>query len=281
MLKVDKKSDIKLIISNWKIEGARIGFVPTMGALHNGHISLVKKALTECDKVVVSVFVNPTQFNDKNDLSNYPRTLERDLELLEACGCNLVFTPSVEEMYPEPDTRIFNFAPLDEPMEGAHRPGHFNGVGQVVSKLFDIVEPHAAYFGEKDFQQLAIIKKLVRDFNYNITIVPCAIVREEDGLAMSSRNMLLTAEQRKLAPGISKALFSAVEKASSMNVAETKQYVENQINAIDGFEVVYFEIVDDIQLQSVNDWSEPSVKFGCVAVKVGPIRLIDNIRFNQ
>ncbi len=281
MLKVDKKSDIKLIISNWKIEGARIGFVPTMGALHNGHISLVKKALTECDKVVVSVFVNPTQFNDKNDLTNYPRTLERDLELLEACGCNLVFTPSVEEMYPEPDTRIFNFAPLDEPMEGAHRPGHFNGVGQVVSKLFDIVEPHAAYFGEKDFQQLAIIKKLVRDFNYNITIVPCAIVREEDGLAMSSRNMLLTAEQRKLAPGISKALFSAVEKASSMNVAETKQYVENQINAIDGFEVVYFEIVDDIQLQSVNDWSEPSVKFGCVAVKVGPIRLIDNIRFNQ
>jgi len=281
MLKVDKKSDTKNIISKWKSEGAKIGFVPTMGALHNGHISLVKKALAECDKVIVSVFVNPTQFNDKNDLTNYPRTLEKDLALLENYGCNLVFAPSVEEMYPEPDTRVFNFAPLDAPMEGAHRPGHFNGVGQVVSRLFDIVDPHAAYFGEKDFQQLAIIKKLVRDYNYNITIVPCSIVREEDGLAMSSRNMLLTKEQRLLAPKISQTLYAAVEKSSCLSIEEVKQFVVNQLNAISGFEVVYFEIVNDIDLQSVKDWSEPSTKFGCVAVKVGSIRLIDNIRFNK
>lgn len=281
MLKVDKKTDIKVIISKWKNEGAKIGFVPTMGALHNGHISLVKKALAECDKVVVSIFVNPTQFNDKNDLKNYPRTLEQDLALLEKNGCDLVFAPSVEEMYPEPDTRVFDFAPLDVPMEGAHRPGHFNGVGQVVSRLFDIVEPHAAFFGEKDFQQLAIIKKMVRDLKYNITIVPCSIVRENDGLAMSSRNTLLSNEQRKLAPGISKTLFEAVEKATSSSVEDVKQFVVNQINSIPGFEVVYFEIVDDVNLEKVSNWAESSTKYGCVAVKVGSIRLIDNIRFNQ
>jgi pantoate--beta-alanine ligase len=280
MLTVKKIADIKQLIGNWKNEGKQIGFVPTMGALHQGHVSLVKKALIDNDIVVVSIFVNPTQFNDQNDLKNYPRTLDKDVTLLELVGCSAVFAPEVSEMYPEPDTRIFDFSPLDCPMEGAHRPGHFNGVGQIVSKLFSIVMPHKAYFGEKDFQQLAIIQKMVRDENFPITIVPCPIVRETDGLALSSRNALLNSAQRALAPRISQTLFEAVKQAPSKSISEIKQWVIDTINAVDGFEVDYFEIVDSKELTPVTKWEQTGNKQGCIAVKVGSIRLIDNIRFN-
>ena len=193
--------------------GKSIGFVPTMGALHRGHVSLVERSVAENDITVVSIFVNPTQFNDKNDLKNYPRTLEADCALLEGVGATYAFAPEVSEMYPEPDTRVFSFSPLDTVMEGACRPGHFNGVAQIVSKLFYAVEPHKAYFGEKDFQQLAIIRKMVRQLNLNLEIVGCPIVREDDGLAMSSRNMLLTAEERVRAVNISRILKESLEYA--------------------------------------------------------------------
>lgn len=280
MLTVKKIADIKQLIGNWKEEGKQIGFVPTMGALHQGHVSLVKKALIDNDIVVVSIFVNPTQFNDQNDLKNYPRTLDKDALLLESVGCNAIFAPDVNEIYPEPDTRVFDFSPLDRPMEGAYRPGHFNGVGQIVSKLFNIVMPHRAYFGEKDFQQLAIIQKMVRDMNLPITIIPCPIVREADGLALSSRNTLLSSEQRAIAPLISQTLFEAVKQAPSKSVSDVKQWVIDTLNAVEGFEVDYFEIVDSKDLTSVKDWEQNGDKQGCIAVKVGSIRLIDNVRFN-
>ena len=203
-------------------EGKTIGLVPTMGALHAGHASLVKRAVAENDVVVVSDFVNPTQFNDKNDLLKYPRTLDADCKLLEACGAAFVFAPSVEEIYPEPDTRQFSYAPLDTVMEGKYRPGHFNGVCQIVSKLFLIVEPTRAYFGEKDFQQLAIIREMVRKYPFNLEIVGCPIVRESDGLALSSRNARLSAEQRVQALQISKTLFASCEYAKTHSLAETK-----------------------------------------------------------
>ena len=189
--------DLQAGLSVLKAQGKKVGLVPTMGALHAGHASLVKRSVNENDVTVVSVFVNPTQFNDKNDLVKYPRTLEADCKLLEDCGATLVFAPSVEEMYPEPDTRQFGYAPLDTVMEGAFRPGHFNGVCQIVSKLFDAVKPHRAYFGEKDFQQLAIIREMVRQMKFDLEIVGCPIVREEDGLALSSRNARLSSDERE------------------------------------------------------------------------------------
>ena len=232
-------------------EGKTIGLVPTMGALHAGHASLVKRAVAENDVVVVSDFVNPTQFNDKNDLLKYPRTLDADCKLLEACGAAFVFAPSVEEIYPEPDTRQFSYAPLDTVMEGKYRPGHFNGVCQIVSKLFLIVEPTRAYFGEKDFQQLAIIREMVRKYPFNLEIVGCPIVRESDGLALSSRNARLSAEQRVQALQISKALFASCEYAKTHSLAETKLYVEECIAKAEGLRLEYFEIVDGTTLQTV------------------------------
>ncbi|MEG2514353.1 MAG: pantoate--beta-alanine ligase, partial [Bacteroidaceae bacterium] len=202
-------SNLQAELSVLKAQGKKIGLVPTMGALHNGHASLVKRSVKGNDITVVSVFVNPTQFNDKTDLIKYPRTLEADSKLLEEAGASFVFAPSVEEMYPQEDTRIFSFAPLDTVMEGAFRPGHFNGVAQIVSKLFDAVKPHRAYFGEKDFQQLAIIREMVKQLGFNIEIVGCPIVREEDGLALSSRNARLTADERKIALKISQTLFKS------------------------------------------------------------------------
>ncbi len=264
-----------------------------MGALHAGHASLVGRSLRENDVTAVSIFVNPTQFNDKNDLANYPRTVDKDCELLTAILKEvesetngsakelLVFVPSVEEVYPEPDTRKFSYPPTDEVMEGQFRPGHFNGVCQVVSKLFMMVEPDKAYFGEKDFQQIAVIKRMVADRKYPLEICPCPIVREADGLALSSRNSLLTDAERKIALAISKTLFASLDYAKSHGLKETKQWVIDQINAVDGLEVQYYEIVDGNSLEGLSDWSDSAYVVGCITVFCGatPIRLIDNIKY--
>ncbi|MGL5317740.1 MAG: pantoate--beta-alanine ligase [Bacteroidales bacterium] len=270
-------ADLRHEISAAKEAGKKIGFVPTMGALHNGHIQLVKRCVAENEFSVVSIFVNPTQFNDKNDLIKYPRTLEADCSLLEATGCNLIFAPSVEEVYPEEDNRLFDFGQLDKVMEGAFRPGHFNGVAQVVSRLFDAVTPHNAYFGEKDFQQLAIIREMVKMLNYQIEIHPCPIVREESGLAMSSRNARLSADQLAAAPAIYQTLLQSKEWKQTMSVDEVKSKTEETLNAGAHFRVEYFDIVDGLTLQSLNDWSESDYAVGCIAVFCGEVRLIDNI----
>ena len=261
--------------------GKKIGFVPTMGALHEGHASLVRRAVAENDVVVVSDFVNPTQFNDKNDLLKYPRTLEADCELLEKEGAAYVFAPSVEEVYPEPDTRQFSYAPLDTVMEGKYRPGHFNGVCQVVSKLFMMVEPDKAYFGEKDFQQLAIIREMVKQMNFPLEIVGCPIVREADGLALSSRNARLSEEERLQALSISKTLFQSKEYAATHTVEETQKFVEDGIAAAEGLELEYFELVDGITLQKISTWDETNYAVGCITVYCGEVRLIDNIKYKE
>ena len=253
------------------------GFVPTMGALHEGHLSLVDRCRKECDIVVVSVFVNPTQFNDPNDLKNYPRTAEADIALLEKAGADFAFMPSVEEIYPKKDTRVFDFGQLDKVMEGPSRPGHFNGVAQVVSRLFDIVGCDTAYFGEKDFQQIAIIREMVRQLNYPIRIVACPIVRESDGLAMSSRNLLLTPEHRKAAPLIYQSLREAAELHRALPVEDTKRRVIERINANPLLHVEYFSIVNADTLQDISDWSEAENVRGCIVVHAGAVRLIDNI----
>ena len=255
-----------------------IGFVPTMGALHAGHRSLVERARRECRTVVVSVFVNPTQFNDKNDLRNYPRTPEADSKLLEEAGADYVLMPSVEEIYPTPDTRQFDFGLIDKVMEGATRPGHFNGVGQVVSRLFEIVQPAKAYFGEKDFQQVAVIKSLVAQLDMPVEIVECPIVREADGLALSSRNTLLTPEHRKAAPHIYEVLSQCAAKAQTMSPAELQAWVVAEVEREELLKVIYFDSVDAATMQSVGTWEESERVQGCIAVQAGEIRLIDNIR---
>lgn len=263
-------------------EGKEIGLVPTMGALHEGHASLVKRSVKENGVTVVSVFVNPTQFNDKNDLKNYPRNLEADCQLLESCGADFVFAPSVEDMYPVPDERHFEFPPVSTVMEGAHRPGHFNGVCQVVSRLFYIVRPNRAYFGEKDWQQIAVIKAMVKYLCLNVQIVECPIVREEDGLARSSRNTLLSKEEREvIAPNIYRVLSESIDFSKKHSVKETHDYVVNTLNAIEGLEVEYFAIVDGNTLQDVSNWDTSSYVVGCITVYCGktPIRLIDHIKY--
>ena len=262
-------------------QGKSIGLVPTMGALHDGHASLVKRAVKENDVVVVSDFVNPTQFNDKNDLLKYPRTLDADCALLEKHGAAFVFAPSVEEIYPEPDTRQFSYAPLDTVMEGKYRPGHFNGVCQIVSKLFLIVEPDRAYFGEKDFQQLAIIREMVRKYPFNLEIVGCPIVREADGLALSSRNTRLTPELRQKAPLIARTLKESTTFAPGKSVQEVIDFVVNTINADPDMRVEYYEIVDGNTLEAIKDWSETDYPVGCITVFCGEVRLIDNIKYNH
>lgn len=273
--------DLQAELSALKAQGKKVGLVPTMGALHAGHASLVKRSVDENGVTVVSVFVNPTQFNDKNDLVKYPRTPEADCKLLEACGTDFVFAPSVEEMYPEPDTRRFSYAPLDTVMEGAFRPGHFNGVCQIVSKLFDAVKPHRAYFGEKDFQQLAIIREMVRQMAFELEIVGCPIVREEDGLALSSRNARLSAVEREIALNISRTLFKSRTFAATHSVSETQKMVEDAIAAAPGLRLEYFEIVDGNTLQKIGDWNDTPYAVGCITVFCGEVRLIDNIKYKE
>ena len=278
---VATKTELKNLLDSYREKGKTVALVPTMGALHEGHASLVRRSVAENDVTVVSVFVNPTQFNDKNDLKNYPRTLEADCKLLEAVGADIVFAPSVEEMYPEEDTRVFSFAPLDSVMEGAFRPGHFNGVAQIVSKLFYAVEPDKAYFGEKDFQQLAIIREMVRQLSLDVEIVGCPIVREHDGLAMSSRNTLLSADERERALTISRTLFESLEFAKTNSMAQTKAFVENVINGTDGLELEYYQIVDGNTLQEITEWSDSDYAVGCIALFCGKVRLIDNIVYKN
>ena len=262
-------------------DGKSVGLVPTMGALHEGHASLIRKSAAENDVTVVSVFLNPTQFNDPADLERYPRNLEADCELIEQAGGTVVFAPSVSEMYPAEDTRHFDFPPVSTVMEGAKRPGHFNGVCQVVSRLFYIVRPDRAYFGEKDWQQIAVIKCLVKYLGLNIRIVECPIIRDEDGLAKSSRNTLLAADERAIAPNIYKVLRESVKWADTLDVKAVHDRVVSEINAIEGLEVEYFSIVDGNTLQDVQSWNDSKYIVGCITVYCGktPIRLIDHIKY--
>ncbi|NDV64946.1 pantoate--beta-alanine ligase [Bacteroides sp. 224] len=271
--------ELQNTLSEARLLNQKIGFVPTMGALHEGHASLVQKSVEGNDVTVVSIFVNPTQFNDKSDLAKYPRTLESDCKLLEETGASYVFVPSVEDMYPEPDTRQFDYSPLDTVMEGAFRPGHFNGVCQIVSKLFDAVQPDRAYFGEKDFQQLAIIREMTKQLKYHIEIVGCPIVREADGLALSSRNMRLSVEERENALKISQSLFKSTTFAQTHTIAETQHFVEEAIENAAGLKLEYFSIVNGYTLQPVSEWEETDYIVGCIAVFCGDVRLIDNIKY--
>ena len=264
-------------------QGKKIGLVPTMGALHEGHASLITKSIGENDITVVSVFLNPTQFNDQSDFDRYPRTLEADSRLVEACGADYIFAPSVKDIYPSPDARHFEFPPVTTVMEGARRPGHFNGVCQVVSRLFYIVRPDSAYFGEKDWQQIAVVKQLVKYINSNVRIVECPIIREPDGLAKSSRNSLLTKEERAIAPAIYQILRESIGYAETHSLKETRNMVVERINAIPELEVEYFEIVDGDSLLPVENWERSEYIVGCITVYCGktPIRLIDHIRYKD
>lgn len=260
-------------------QGRSIGLVPTMGALHAGHMSLVKRAREENDIVVASVFVNPTQFNNPEDLRTYPRTEQADCTLLKQGGVDIAFIPTAEEIYPEPDTRVFDLGPVAEVMEGAMRPGHFNGVAQIVSKLFAMTRPTRAYFGEKDFQQIAVIRRMTELEGFDLEIVPCPIQREQDGLALSSRNVRLTPEQRAIAPAIAKTLVSSLDWAKTHNVEQTKRFVTETVNSFPHMKVEYYEIVDGKTMQPVSDWSQTKEPVGCITVFCGDVRLIDNIRY--
>lgn len=271
--------ELRFLLEN-KYSGGSVGLVPTMGALHRGHLSLVEAAVRENPVVVASIFVNPAQFNDPEDLKRYPRSLEADLHLLEPAGCKIVFAPDIEAVYPEPDTRMFDFGLLDKVMEGKYRTGHFNGVAQVVSKLFEMVKPDKAYFGLKDFQQLAIIKSMVKMLKMPVEIVACPIIREENGLAMSSRNELLTTEERENAALIFQTLTRAKELSGKKTIQEIQNMVVQTINKNPFLNVEYFEIVDAENLQPVNSMSGEGKKVGCIAAFCGKVRLIDNIELN-
>ena len=266
-------------LDEYRGKSKTIGFVPTMGALHAGHISLIEESVRHDDLTVVSIFVNPNQFNNPDDLKRYPRNPDSDIVMCKQAGASVVFMPSVEVIYPEPDKRLFDFGILDKVMEGKFRPGHFNGVAQVVSRLFDIVKPNRAYFGQKDFQQLAIIKRMVWDYSMDVEIIPCPTVRECDGLAMSSRNTLLTPQQRASAPLISKILFEARNKAHSHSVDELLAWVVDSINQDPLLRVEYFSIVNAVTLEEITQWSDAENVVGCIAVNVGAVRLIDNVLF--
>lgn len=281
MIVVNSVQALEQAVAEFRNAQKSIGLVPTMGALHEGHASLVRQSVSENGCTVVSVFVNPTQFNDKNDLSNYPRDLEADTRLLSALGVDIVFAPTVEAVYPEPDNRVFSYPPVDTVMEGARRPGHFNGVCQIVSKLFMWVQPDRAYFGEKDYQQIAVVRAMVRDQGFHLELCPCPIVREESGLALSSRNALLTPAERVIASHIYATLTASVEFAHTHSVVETQAEVVRQLNATEGLEVEYFQIVDGQTLQPVTQWDEADSIVGCITVYCGsrPVRLIDNIKY--
>ena len=269
-------------VADAREKGLSVGLVPTMGALHAGHKSLVDRARKENDIVVVSVFVNPTQFNNAEDLRTYPRTEDADAAMLEKSGVDFVFMPTAEEVYPEPDTRVFDLGPVAEVMEGAMRPGHFNGVAQIVSKLFAIVKPTRAYFGEKDFQQIAVIRRMVELEGFDIEIVDCPIVREEDGLALSSRNVRLSAEARAIAPNIRRLLVASLDlKKQGYSPVEAARLTEDAINNVDGLETEYYQIVDAATMQPITEWSQAGARgaVGCVTVYCGGVRLIANIRY--
>ncbi|MGC8865416.1 MAG: pantoate--beta-alanine ligase [Bacteroidales bacterium] len=271
------KAEAAEFAASVRFSGKSLGFVPTMGALHEGHLSLVRRAVQENDYAIASIFVNPIQFNNPEDLAKYPRTPEQDVRMLQEAGCHAVFMPTVEEMYPSAVNETYDFGHLDKVMEGAFRPGHFKGVAIVVRRLFEMVQPHRAYFGEKDYQQLAIIRALVSKYEIPVEIVPCPIVRESDGLAMSSRNMRLSPSDRRKAPHIYQTLVSAREMIHDHTVTEVKNWVLQNLQHVDGFEPEYFEIADAETLLPVNDWNEAHIAMGFVAVWLGGVRLIDNI----
>lgn len=277
-------AELRARVGALKADGKSIGLVPTMGALHEGHISLVDRARQENDIVVVSVFVNPTQFNNPDDLRTYPRTEEADKALLDKAGVDFAFIPSVEEVYPEPDNRQFALGPVAEVMEGAMRPGHFNGVAQVVSKLFAMATPTRAYFGEKDFQQIAVIRAMARIEGFDdLEIVACPIRRAADGLALSSRNVRLTPEQRAEAPGIHRVLAESEEFAKDHTLEETRRMVIDSINKLPFMEVEYYEIADPLTMKPLSSWDEPhqTPAVGCVTVYCGDVRLIDNTKYDR
>ena len=281
---INKTSDLQAIIEQFKNDRKSIGLVPTMGALHKGHLSLVKNSISNNDITVVSIFVNPTQFNNPNDLASYPRTVDKDLELLQTVGCDVVFAPEADDIYSksETDSRFeFDFEGLDKVMEGKFRPGHFNGVVQIVSKLFDLVRPNRAYFGEKDFQQLAIIRLMTRRYNLPIEIVPCPIVREDSGLALSSRNSLLKDNEKQVASHIYAVLNESRQFVPQTEVEELKQCVIAAIEQKPELKVEYFDIVDGHTLKSIGKWDECDYVVGCITVFCGNVRLIDNICYKK
>lgn len=269
--------EIRQRLHELKLKGNSIGFVPTMGALHKGHISLVERAVDENDIVVCSIFVNPIQFNNKEDLEKYPRTIDTDIKMLEKYGCDILFFPDNDEMYPEADNTVFDFGQFDKILEGKYRPGHFNGVAIVVKKLFEIIEPDKAYFGKKDYQQLAIIKKLVEYINSKITIIGCSSIREDDGLAMSSRNMRLTAHERSIAPQIYRILSEIKALAKEKSLKEVKQWAVREFEKYPEFRLEYFEIADPDSLLSVDNPVSGQKCIALVALYLGDIRLIDNM----
>ena len=262
--------------------GQTIGLVPTMGALHAGHLSLMERSCRDNDITVASIFVNPTQFNNATDLKTYPRTEEKDCALLEKAGVDYAFVPSVEEIYPEPDTRVFDLGPVAEVMEGAMRPGHFNGVAQIVSRLFSYVNPTRAYFGEKDFQQIAVIRRMAQLEGFDFEIIACPIVREADGLALSSRNVRLTPEQRQIAPAIHRTLAQSLDMTRDKSVGEVKQWVKEEIDRQPFMTTEYYEIVNPLTMQPTDSWMTPDgPAVGCVTVYCGDVRLIDNITYSK
>lgn len=277
MVVLKRKQEVRDYISSQRSENKKIGFVATMGALHPGHLSLIDVAALQNDVVVCSIFINPLQFNNKSDFEKYPQTLDADLKLLESKKCDVVFVPDVEEMYANEDNTIFDFGNLDKVMEGVYRPGHFLGMAKVVKRLFDIITPDTAYFGEKDFQQLAIIRKFTQDLKLPVKIVGCPILREESGLAMSSRNLLLSETEKSLASNIFKILSQAKAKAGKSTILEIKKWVLTEINSLPNFNLEYFEVADAETLQAATVWDKSKCTMGFIVVSVGSVRLIDNI----
>ena len=271
--------ELRSFVTEERKQGHRIAFVPTMGALHEGHLSLVRRALKENDCCIVSVFVNPTQFNNPRDLETYPRTLDADSRLLASIGTTALFAPEVETIYPEPDTRVFHVGAVAEVMEGKYRPGHFNGVMQVVSRLFDLVQPDCAYFGEKDFQQIAVLRAMAREIKSPVEIIACPIVREEDGLARSSRNTLLSEEGRAQAPNIYRILSESRTWSKELSPKAVIERATQLLDAIPTLRVEYFEIVDADTLQPITRWEDSPKPHGCITVHCGEVRLIDNIAY--
>ncbi len=271
---------LREILDSARKNKRRIGLIPTMGALHAGHLSLISAAAKDNEYLVVTIFVNPTQFNNKKDLDKYPRDLDQDLAMLKSYPVDVVFAPNVIEMYPSDVKQAYDLSPLDTVMEGKHRPGHFAGVAEIVSKLFEITDPDSAYFGQKDFQQLTIIRRLANIMKMDIDIVACPIIREKDGLAMSSRNQLLSPKERAVAPLIYKTLLAARQKKNTLSPSQVSEFVKEKINSEPMLDLEYFEIVDNVTLMPIDDWGSKVNKVACIAVQLGEVRLIDNIYFD-